>query len=56
MSAFMHGFVAWIRATHTHVPKTPRDRSHQGDTCHASNTLRAGQVAKSRKWIIAGLR
>jgi len=56
MTPFMHGFVAGIRAAHTHLPKTSKDRSHQGDICHVSNTLHAGQAAKPRKWIIAGLR
>jgi len=52
MSAFMHELAARIRAT-THVSKTPYGRPHRRDTCRASNTPRA---AKSRKWVIAGLR
>ena len=52
MVAFIRGFVARIRATHTHVAKTSNGLPRR-DTCRASNTQRA---AKSRKWVIAGLR
>jgi hypothetical protein len=54
MSALMHTLAARIRAVPLlHLPKTPDGGSHHRDTCRVTS---ASPAAKSRKWVIAGLR